>query len=177
MHDPLTVVWEIKSPFWRTLGRDIHRAWRYHPPLVTIWHRDPGVGGDEDSCDWFSRRLTKANGWWPVDIDELHGLPSEARRAVEYVWFRWRHQLGRRRWWQSPRWHVHHWKIQIHAVQALKRWAFSRCSACGRRFTWGYAPVSHVWGSDGPQWFRSETNVFHCECSSVQLSGKKEAEA
>lgn len=28
----------------------------------------------------------------------------------------------RRRWWQHPRWHFWHWRIQVHGVQNLKRW-------------------------------------------------------
>lgn len=42
-----------------------------------------------------------------------------------------------RKWWQHPRWHVHHWKLQIHAAQQFKRWAFNRCADChaGRRCT------------------------------------------
>ena len=70
-----------------------------------------------------------------------------------------------RKWWQHPRWHVHHWRIQIPAIQALKRWAFSKCAGCGGRFTFGYCPTSHNWDSTGPLWFRSETGMFHSECA------------
>jgi hypothetical protein len=57
-----------------------------------------------------------------------------------------------RPWWRHPRFHLHHWKIQIHALQDFKRWAFSRCAGCGRRFSWGYAPVTGQWNSEGPRW-------------------------
>lgn len=70
-----------------------------------------------------------------------------------------------RRWWQHPRWHFWHWRIQVHPVQQFKRWAFSRCAKCGRRFCWGYSPVSHSWNGGGPRWFRSEQGVYHSECS------------
>lgn len=70
-----------------------------------------------------------------------------------------------RPWWRHPRWHVHHWRVQVHWVQNFKRWAFSRCAACGKRFRWGYAPVSHMWDGGGPRWFRSEPEVYHGQCS------------
>ena len=76
-------------------------------------------------------------------------------------------------WYRHPRWHVWHWKIQIHAVQAFKRWAFSRCATCGRRFLWGYSPVSMSWDSDGPLWFRGERGVHHQSC--VNQGGPCEA--
>lgn len=74
--------------------------------------------------------------------------------------------LARRRpWWKKPRWHFWHWSFQIHFIQNLKRWLFSRCARCGKRFTWGYAPISHQWHGGGPRWFKSEENKYHHECS------------
>lgn len=70
----------------------------------------------------------------------------------------------RRPWYRHPRWHVWHWHIQIHPLQAFKRWAFSRCCKCGKRFSYGYFPVTNQWDSEGPRWFRSEEGVFHAEC-------------
>jgi hypothetical protein len=70
----------------------------------------------------------------------------------------------RRPWYRHPRWHFRHWKIQVHPLQALKRWAFSRCAGCGRRFPWGYSPVTFSWNGGGPRWFRSERDVYHSEC-------------
>lgn len=29
-----------------------------------------------------------------------------------------------RRWYQQPRWHIHHWRFQIHPWQDFKRWLF-----------------------------------------------------
>lgn len=70
-----------------------------------------------------------------------------------------------RPWYRHPRWHIHHWRIQIHFNQDLKRWLFSRCKGCGKRFTWGYAPVSTQWHGDGPQWFKGERTVYHHGCA------------
>jgi hypothetical protein len=70
----------------------------------------------------------------------------------------------RRPWYRHPKWHVWHWKIQIHAVQSFKRWAFSRCNGCGRGFSWGYSPTSTSWSGTGPRWFRREPHVYHSDC-------------
>lgn len=70
-----------------------------------------------------------------------------------------------RPWYKHPRWHVWHWELQIHPLQTLKRWAFSRCCKCGRGFGWGYSPCSDGWGGGtGPLWFRSERGVYHANC-------------
>lgn len=74
----------------------------------------------------------------------------------------------KRRWWQKPRWHFWHWKIQCHPLQTFKRWAFSRCCKCGGRFAWGYSPVTNSWYGKGPRWFRSEKDVYHSDCNHPQ---------
>lgn len=70
----------------------------------------------------------------------------------------------RRSWYHHPRWHFWHWKFQIHPLEAFKRWAFSRCCKCGKRFTWGYSPCTNSWNSKGPSWFRGEKDVYHSDC-------------
>jgi hypothetical protein len=73
-----------------------------------------------------------------------------------------------RPWYRHPKWHVHHWSIQIHSIQKLKRWAFSKCAGCRKGFAWGYAPTSTGWHGKGPQWFKGETNVYHSDCAPRQ---------
>lgn len=70
-----------------------------------------------------------------------------------------------RPWWKHPRWHMHHWKIQVHPLVAFKRWAFSRCERCGRRFRWGESVCTNSWNGTGPKWFRSEPHVHHSDCA------------
>lgn len=43
---------------------------------------------------------------------------------------------SRRPWWRHPRWHIHHWRIQVHPLQQVWNWLFTRCSKCGGRFHW-----------------------------------------
>ena len=70
----------------------------------------------------------------------------------------------RRPWYRHPKWHVWHWKIQLHPVQQFKRWAFSRCAGCGKRFAYGYSPTSGSWSGGGPRWFGHEPHVYHGQC-------------
>lgn len=100
-------------------------------------------------------------------IEQKHGTRSgsirdQARRMawVVYAWI----LRQDRPWWKHPRWHWWHWRIQVHPLQDLKRWLFSRCKGCGKKFPWGYVPVSGDWDADGPRWFRGEDNVYHREC-------------
>lgn len=74
-----------------------------------------------------------------------------------------------RPWWKAPRWHVHHWEIQIPFMQQLKRFLFGRCAGCGKGFRWGESVHSTQWGGDGPQWFRSELGIYHGSCMAAAL--------
>jgi hypothetical protein len=70
-----------------------------------------------------------------------------------------------RPWYRHPRWHVHHWRLQVHPWQTFRRWAFSRCAGCGGRFTWGYSPTGFQWDRTPPKLFCSEVDVYHHECA------------
>ena len=69
----------------------------------------------------------------------------------------------RRPWYRHPRWHVHHWRIQVHVWQRFNRYAFSRCNRCGGRFKWGESPCSG-WSGAGPRFLKGEPNVWHRAC-------------
>ena len=83
----------------------------------------------------------------------------------------------RRPWWRHPRWHVWHWRIQCHPLQQFKRWVFSRCAECGKRFKYGESPISSNWEDTGPSWFRSETGIRHQGCYADRLKPQEAAEA
>lgn len=38
-----------------------------------------------------------------------------------------------RKWYQHPKWHIHHWSIQINPLQQLKRRWWDKCYICGKR--------------------------------------------
>jgi hypothetical protein len=66
------------------------------------------------------------------------------------------------------RFHIHHWRVQVHAAQHLRRRLLTRCSWCGGRDRRGDAVnVSHQWdGKRGP-WWRGESGLYHHDCSSI----------
>ena len=79
-----------------------------------------------------------------------------------------------RPWYRHPRWHFWHWRFQVHPWQTFRRWAFSRCAGCGKRFPWGYSPVSHQWHSPKPKLFQSEVGSYHSECSNMTIKLQRE---
>lgn len=58
-----------------------------------------------------------------------------------------------RKWYQHPRWHVHHWSIRFNLINRLYRRYFELCSVCGKR---GYK------GAAMTNWEGTET--WHEEC-------------
>lgn len=72
-----------------------------------------------------------------------------------------------RKWYRHPRWHIHHWSIQFHPLQNLKRRFWDKCSVCGKR---GFK--SAAMGS----W--SGKSIWHQECDrseKTNLTQKQEA--
>lgn len=69
-----------------------------------------------------------------------------------------------RKWYQHPRWHIHHWKINIRPLMSIKRSLFTRCATCGGRFKYGESPTTNQWDSPGPKWLKSERDMHHGNC-------------
>ena len=101
---------------------------------ISIWHKDPCKDGTDDSCGWSKPKLTKgeikfAESLIYNDFDNLRLLFGE--QQVQMVGdkaffencsfddmvrnicciFR-NYKRFNRKWWQHPRWHFWHWKIQ-----------------------------------------------------------------
>lgn len=158
MHDPLVVAFEIPSLIprrdrWRE--RNLKRRWG----LIVARRTNPENLGE------------RVYRWWrPAGYTTvLAGRVFKLRTAVT-VWHR--EPDGRdafsvckhaSRW----KWHVHHWHLQIHVVQRFHRWAFERCLECGRRYPWGYAPISHGWNEPRGRWWHVDRRAYHHECSAL----------
>lgn len=157
MHDPMTLAFDIRV--------------RKHQ-LVEIWHVDPEKGGDDNSCGWTFPHLTKyemalADSLWDNEHDNLRPWFAHLSRydAIYRICQLFRiHKSLIRPWYKHPRWHIHHWKIQIPFVLYLRRRLFSRCAGCGERFSWRYSPVSTHWGQPRRHWWESEVGVYHHDC-------------
>lgn len=60
-----------------------------------------------------------------------------------------------RKWYQHPRWHIHHWEITFPFFRAIKRRYFDKCCVCGKR---GFK------SSAISDW--NGTKIWHQECDS-----------
>lgn len=259
MHDPLTQAFQINIPLpWKVKGwfkNDPPRWATYH--LATIWHKDPDIKGDDDSCGWFMRahhgdpkvleKIIKRfdDDWdrtWTYDPkeDTCGAEPGDEKRtycrglmspsgmprfsttgvvlnlffmaASEHFQCDGRSQWNKskrfmrdnlfdlmllsentvdsmfdslncsfgkdssredrirnaasvvygwilretRPWYKHPRWHIHHWRIQVIPWQLLRRFLFERCCYCKKRFRWNEAPISD-WNG---------TRLWHDGCGS-----------
>lgn len=74
-----------------------------------------------------------------------------------------------RPWWRHPRYHVRHWKVKIKPLQSFKRWAFTRCETCGKRFRWNESGITSQWHSKGPQWFKNQEGLNHMDCGGIGI--------
>ena len=167
MHDPMTVAHEIRRP-WPSKPRRARSGERFRQTI----HRRHAA----DYEGWNPRRwwrphywspFTTVFGWefyWPSLVTIWHVEPGGRDSGAVC-----KHRKGDKvsdAW----RWHVWHWRLTVRPTQKLKRWAFSRCQLCGRRFPYGYAPVSNSWDGPGPKWFRNAERVYHFECSDLEHS-------
>jgi hypothetical protein len=66
----------------------------------------------------------------------------------------------RRPWYRHPRWHIHHWRIQIPIWQSFRRWAFEKCAKCGGRFAWEESVIGD-WNG---------TRIWHSRCDESKPS-------
>jgi len=161
MHDPLVVAFEIRRP-WprRDSAYDSVRPGRAR--VLPRWNvrRSPF---------W---TLAGRGFYWPTVITVWHREPrghdsGEVCRHFD----RWQNADGK---WQmkvrhSWRFHVHHWRIQVRPLQALRRWLLTRCSWCGgpsRKDD--RVNISHSWDGPRGRWWRGEPGLFHEDCSSIQ---------
>jgi hypothetical protein len=140
MHDPLTGVFEIRRP-WPS--RDDWKT-ELAERIGERW----SIGG----AFW----VVAGRGlYWPTMITIWHRDPSGYDDAT----------CRHRRW----RAHLHHWRIQIHPLQQIRRRLFTRCSWCGGRDRKGDpVNISHSWDREPGRWWRVDRGAFHRDCSSIE---------
>src|SRR5260370_30024191 len=122
MYDPMTVAFNIKSPFWHT----DFTGHTYRTTLVTIWHVDPEntrgmcVRRSDDTCGWFTppysqedhNRMHKlAKSQYTMIFDKQNALTEgkdyayicyepTAYDAIYWSWRAIKHSESKRRGWQ-----------------------------------------------------------------------------
>lgn len=94
--------------------------------------------------------------------DDEYEKGSQVRNFIMSV-FR-AYNRHHRPWYKKPKWHVHHWKLQIHPTQQLRRFLFDRCNICKKGFKYGEAPGSSSWHTPKHHWWQSDPSLYHLKC-------------
>lgn len=166
MHDPLVVAFEIRRPWpQRARYRDAKPVpegkrpkprWSFRLPFFTAFGRG-----------WYFPSLItvwhrEPGGHDSGEVCKHYHRAQDATGDWQYVWHR------------SWRFHVHHWKVQVHPLQAFRRWLLTRCEWCGGPSRKGdVVNVSHQWDGERGPWWLGERGLFHGDCSSVQRAQRR----
>lgn len=161
---------ETPAPFYEGIS-ERQLSWRQLSPADALalclmvarqlelrrwWNGQDGNGGAH--AIWWRKTFTRERRVDDLAIDLALGIGDNfaSVESAEHLLRLMAAALSRKfkPWWRHPRWHVHHWKFQVHPWQQLKRWAFDRCSGCGKGFRWGEG----VWGYE-------DERIFHETCS------------
>ncbi len=151
MHDPMVVAFDIPRPWprptpggenaprWRFTGRFWQVAGRrYYWPSLITVWHVEPVGHDSGEVCKHHTRVQDADGKWSYKFH--HG-------------------------WKA---HVHHWKIQVHPLQAFRRWALTRCQWCsGRSVKGDRVDCTNGWDRPRGHWWQGEPGLFHSRCQLV----------
>lgn len=191
MHDPMTVAFSIPSPIprrkrWRdakdgktcikvrrrtneeNLGERVYPWWRLRG--YELWVRGRSIGLNEAVCVWHVEPGDRDSGEVCKHRHKVADIHPLLRRTPLVTKTRWKDQNGDE--WAYTRfwlWHVRHWRVQIRLLGKLQRFLLERCEGCGRRYPWGYAPISHQWDSPRTRWRDGVVRrSFHHECSSLE---------
>lgn len=105
--------------------------------IVTVWHKEPGRGNDSGDV---CKQFHRAQN----DLGEWHYV-------FHHGW----------------KFHVHHWRIQVHALQRLRRRLLTRCEWCGGRDAKGDPVNVHSGDKIKVPWWKGARNTFHHDCSGV----------
>jgi len=102
---------------WRHFNRTINKAvWQYGKPL------------ENKELQYVYQLATD-----PVDNFQ-HNQINNVKDFEEFIYLVYRcWKRYKRKWYQHPRWHIHHWSIQFHPLQSIKRRYWDKCCKCGKR--------------------------------------------
>lgn len=153
MHDPMVVAFEIVRPLPRRSRPPVGKSTRWKIGRSRFW------------------TLAGRELYWPPLITVWHNEPHgrDAGQVCKH-YRRWRDPDGQ---WQSKlqrswRFHIHHWSIQVHPLQTLRRRLLTRCEWCnGRSAKSDPVNVSHQWDGPRGRWWQGEPGLYHRDCSAI----------
>lgn len=146
----ISMFWLAAFHHFRKNRRKVERFMRRHLPDILHFA--------ENTVDSMHPAIVGKYGIEPRE----DRIDSAASVVYGYV-LRWT-----RPWWRHPRWHVHHWRFQVHPWQALKR-MLTRCNTCGKRFGYGEIVVQ-AGGRRDEKTQRWVPHLHHSACSGVGLA-------
>lgn len=168
----MVVAFEIRRP-WPTRSS---MPYRKGPRWEWTIYRKHG----RDHQGWNPRRWWRPGSWSPFVVAfgrrfffpplvTIWHVEPHGHDSGEVCKHRRQRRDGTWKYTTRWRWHVWHWHVQFGPVQRLKRFLLERCELCGRRYPWGYAPVSHQWDAPGSRWFGGlrQRRAYHHECSAL----------
>lgn len=180
MHDPNVVAFNIRRPWPKR--EKMYDAKPGRPRWKIRYRHDEChadcTHGDRTLFPWWrpsSYRvfwtLAGRGFYWPSLITVWHVEPNNRDSGEVCKHFRQTPTNPTRPTRPSSawKWHVHHWRVQIHPLQALRRWALTRCEWChGRSTKHDRVSISHQWDHESTPWWRGEKGLFHYDCSSIE---------
>lgn len=149
MHDPLVVAFDVRLPIPR----------KTDPTFIKI------PGGKRWLFNGHYFQVGRHAWRLPVLLVVWHREPGGADSGTVCRHYRRGDGKVLNRW----RFHIHHWRVQVPALQMARRRLLTRCAWCGGRSRKGDAVnVSPQW--DGPRapWWKGEQGLVHMDCSSVE---------
>lgn len=125
--------------------KKVNRFMVKHTPKI-IWFA-------ENPVDCIGNAITNKWGYDKDDPERFGGLAGIIYSDI---------LMAERKWYQHPKWHIRHWRIQFHPWQQFKRRYFLKCSICGKR---GFksSPMSD-WNG---------TKYWHQDCDAVNHKKQK----
>jgi hypothetical protein len=187
MHDPMTIAFDIPRP-WpeRSTMSDAKPGqprWqiRLHHQCGEHCGTDQAKHAARNPFPWWKPRsyssfwVLAGRGWyWPTLITIWHNEPGghdSGKVCKTYTRITAADGTVTTKYQGGWRWHAHHWSIQLHPLQALRRWLLTRCAWCGGRSRKGdRVDNSHSWDGPRGKWWQGEPGLYHRDCSSVSAA-------
>lgn len=174
-HNLPNYLWKAAFEFGLSEVDGCRTALSQPPPPQNLTGND--LGSYLDEVTW---ALFRSNGHsFSTEAERRYGKKGEKNpvplEEVEDVVRMFLHYYLRRRqpWWKKVCWVPWHYRLQVHALQHLRRWLFMRCAKCGKRFKWGESPCTPCWdNSHVPFWkfWHFPKEYYHSDCSGRAVS-------